>query len=484
MDGSNVTEAAVPTPPEPLAPPRSSYSLRRRLMLGISLGLLAAGLAFFLLIRTYADRAAESAFDRLLAASALSIADGVRIEGGRLTADLPFASHSVLDINPMSRVFYRITAPGGTFITGYPDLGTKLPPVQDATPIFTNSRYLDTNVRIVAIGRFVADPAVGGWVTILVAESTEDRRAFAAEIVQAAFLPTLAIVLIAAVFGWVGIQQSLLPFATLERAINARDPTDLAPLRTSVPREVEALVGALNTLMQRLATVLARMQGFLGDAAHQIRTPLASLRAQIEVALDEKDMGSVEMRLSRAHRNALAITHLTNQLLADTMVAHRSEVKVLVPVDLAALAARTLADIAAAADAPPVMFTQAEGAAPVLILGDEVMLAEALKNLIDNSRKYAGGHGPISVLAAADDGTAWLSVTDRGPGIAPEDRPRVLERFTRGTGAGNTVGSGLGLAIVARVVARHGGTLGFRDEAANGGFTVVLAFPRYKEDAA
>ncbi len=468
-----------------MAAPRTGYSLRRRLMLGMLVGLLAAGLAFFLLIRTYAGRTAERAFDRLLAAAALSIADGVQIENGRLTADLPFASHSILQVNPMSRVFYRISAPDGAFITGYPDLGAQMPPVRDAVPVFADGRFLDTEVRIAAIGRFVADPAAGGWVTILVAESTEDRRSFASEIVQAAFLPTLVTVLIAAASGWIGIQQSLRPLAALEQAISAREPADLAPVSAPVPREVEALVRALNALMQRLAAVLARMQGFLGEAAHQIRTPLAALRAQIEVALDEKDMASVETRLRRAHRNAVAITHLTNQLLADTMVAHRSEAKPLVPVDLAALAARSLADAAAEGDAPPVAFKAPEDGVPILILGDGVMLAEALKNLIDNARKYAGSHGPVvaAVTAEDDSGTVRLSVSDSGPGIAPEDRTRVLERFTRGAGAGGTIGSGLGLAIAARVAARHGGTLDF-SRGADGRFTVSLTFPRHREDEA
>lgn len=462
--------------------PRSGYSLRRRLMLGLSLGLLAAGLAFFLLIRSYASQAAERAFDRLLAASALSIADGVQIENGRLSVDLPFASHSILDVNPMSRVFYRVSAPDGTFITGYPDLGTRIPPARDASPAFTDGRFLDTGVRIAVIGRFVADPAAGGWVTILVAESTEDRHAFAAEIVRAASLPTLAIMLIAAMFGWIVIQQSLRPLAELEKAISVREPAGLTPVRASVPREVEALVKALNMLMERLAAAFARMQGFLGEAAHQIRTPLAGLRAQIEVALDEKDMASIETRLHRAHRNAVAITHLTNQLLADTMVAHRSEARALVPLDLAVLGARTVAGIAADGDDPSITFCPPKDGTVLLILGDDVMLAEALKNLIDNALKYGGGNGPVTVVADESAGAVRLSVTDCGPGIAPEDRGRVCERFARGAGAEGTIGSGLGLAIAARVAARHGGTLDFSGGA--GGFAVTMAFPCFREDTA
>jgi two-component system sensor histidine kinase TctE len=448
-------------------------------MLGLSLGLLTAGIAFFLLIRTYADRAAERAFDRLLAASALSIAGGVQIENGRLTADLPFASHSILNINPMSRVFYRISAPDGTFITGYPGLGAGMRPVHSADPVFADGRFLDTEVRIVTLGRFAADPAAGGWVSILVAESTEDRRAFAAGIVEAALVPMLAIVLLAAVFGWIVIQQALRPLAALEKAISAREPADLAPVNASVPREVEALVNALNTLMQRLAGVFARMQGFLGEAAHQIRTPLAALRAQIEVALDEKDMASIEPRLHRAHRNAVAITRLTSQLLADTMVAHRSEAKPLMPLDAVALAERTVAGTGAAGEDRACIFSPPADGAALLISGDDVMLAEALKNLIDNALKYAGA--PVTVTVAGGD-TVRIAVTDSGPGIALEDRARLCERFARGAGTEGTIGSGLGLAIAARVAAHHGGTLEFSGGA--GAFTVTMTFRRFSEGAA
>ena len=427
------------------------------------------------MLKSYADGAAERAFDRLLLAAALTIADAVQVSEERVSVDLPYASHAILAIAPRSRIFYRVNGPGGALITGYDGLAGKRPEARSTTPEFSYVRFLDASVRVVQLGRFISARGVEGWVTIVSGETREDRDAFAREILVNGFLPTLAMVLAATGSIWLVIRRALKPLADVERAIAARKPTDFSPIGFDAPHEVHQLIATLNSLLKRFGVLLSRMQDFLGDAAHQIRTPLASLQAQVDVALDETDLGAVKQRLERVRRNAHAVTHLANQLLADTMVAHRGESVPFAPVEVADLCSHILEtswsqgiDLAYRSDC---------GDYASWVLGDDVMLSEALKNLIDNARKYGGGQDTIQLEVAATAGTVRVSVSDHGPGIAEHDRAHLTKRFARGAEADRVAGSGLGLAIVADVLERHKGTLQFKDRP-GGGLTVEMSLPR------
>jgi two-component system sensor histidine kinase TctE len=430
----------------------------------------------FFLVRSYAERAAERSFDRLLAASALSIADTVQIEGGRITLDLPYSSHAILASGPRSRVFYRVTAPDGSLVTGYEQLATSLPPASSAEPSFADRAFLDTEIRTVTLGRFVSGANPTGWVTIVVAETKEEQEALAAELLRYFFAPTIAVALLATGLIWLAVHRSLRPLDAIERAIIARQPTDLTPLEAPAPREIRHLVAALNTLMQRFTALLARMQEFLGDAAHQVRSPLASLRSQVEVALDEPQPPALREYLKRIHRNAVTVSHLANQLLTDTMIAHRGEVAELVPVDVLEICEDVIESIYPDGSTKIQLRIDALEFAPI-IMGDRLMLAEAIKNVIRNALTYAGRHGPITValFPSSDERTITISVQDRGPGVPSDDQSKLTQRFVRGKDAGDTIGSGLGLAIVSKVVARHSGTLDISNRP-EGGLIVDLTF--------
>jgi two-component system sensor histidine kinase TctE len=455
---------------------RDGYSLKRRLLFRLSPPLLVLVIGLFFLVRSYAERAAERSFDRLLAASALSIADTIQIEDGKITLDLPYSSHAILAGGRQNRVFYRVTAPDGSLVTGYDDLAKALPAANSAEPTFTDQRFLDADVRTVTLGRFVSGSALAGWVTVIVAETKEEQEALSAELLRYSFGPTIGIAALAIGLIWLAVDRSLAPLNEIERAITARQPTDLTPLDAPAPREIRHLVEALNTFMGRLAAILGQMQDFLGEAAHQIRTPLASLRSQVEVVLDEPHPPALREYLKRVHRNAITISHLANQLLADTMIAHRAEVAEFVPVDLLEMCEDVIESQYLDKNTRIQLAIDALRSAPV-ILGDRVMLAEAIKNIIWNALTYAGRHGPINLaITPSDDRRAvTISVRDQGPGISPDDQLKLTARFVRGKEARDTVGSGLGLAIVSRVVARHGGTLQIANRR-EGGLRVDLTF--------
>lgn len=458
------------------------YSLHRRLVVRLFgvLAVLAAGL--FLFLDAYARRAADAAFDRLLLASALSIADTVQVQDGHFAVDLPYSALGILAQARQDRVFYRVTAPDGGLITGYADLPVKaapagLRPGDGTTQRFHDATYRGMPVRVAVLNRFAAQPDTSGWVTIAVAQTREERGALAHDILANAFFAIVFAVVAAGALIWFGVQRALAPLAALERVIRARQPHDFSPIVLPPPQEVSQLVHAINQVMARLKGNLDTMQTFLADAAHQIRTPLASLRLQAELAAEEDDPARLRRIAQRVHRNAVEASHLTSQLLNHAMVMHRREALEPEAVDLAALLEQVVQRAQVVAEDTPVRLTLPAAAVPP-VPGDAISLREALANLVDNAVKYAGAFGAVDValLPAVDGAGPVVVVTDRGPGISDDEKPRVLERFRRGDSAAGVAGSGLGLSIVRSVAEAHGAALILTDRP-GGGLAVRIAFP-------
>ncbi len=372
------------------------WSLERRLLGGLCciLAVIAGGLYFTL--AAYASRAADRAFDQLLLASALSIADALQFEDGQIAVDLPYAALAILATGRRDRIFYRIASPNGALITGYPDLATALPPAQSSTPRFSDIRYRDTPLRAAVLGRFVALGG-GSWVTIVVAHSRDESAALAGEIFTNAFLPVLLLAVVAGGLIWFGVRRALAPLATIERLVRGREPTDLSPITGPVPSEVRQLLAALNRFMQRLQANLTLMQTFLADAAHQIRTPLATLRAQADLAIEEDDATSLRSYVFKIHRNAALASQVTNQLLSHTMVAHRGQVGARERVDLVALLRQVAQRAEAGGVSPPIELDLRALDGPALVEGDPISLREAFTNLLDNARNYAGDQFPVQI---------------------------------------------------------------------------------------
>jgi two-component system sensor histidine kinase TctE len=242
-----------------------------------------------------------------------------------------------------------------------------------------------------------------------------------------------------------------------------------------VPREVLQLTEALNGFMGRLRAVMAVLQNLVADAAHQVRTPLASLRAQAEVMAEETDPVRLRERAGRVLANASHVSLLINQLLMDATITHRLDAQTRDAVGVSEIVNDTRRRIGMEgkrrlriAIAPQVRRAR--------IRGDKVALREMLRNLVDNALQYAPD-GEVDVEAQAlPGGRVLLSVSDRGPGIQEDEKDAVLERFQRGRSAQGLPGSGLGLAIVRNVVDAHGGSLSLRARA-GGGLVVSVMLP-------
>lgn len=446
-------------------------SIRRRLLLLALLALASASMALFFFLHTYAHSASERAFDRLLGASALTIAGSVQIDDGGVTVEPPFSALAMLPGS--ERVFYQARNSSGNVITGYADLAPDLPLAQSAEPRFAYDEYHDDPIRVATVGRLVSASQYAGWVTVRVAETLGARQSLADEMLNRSLWPLLLVVGLALVLLWFGIQRAFVPLALMEKELRHREPDDLAPLRTPVPREVRRLTEALNGFMQRLVAVMDSMNTLVADAAHQVRTPLASLRAQAEVALEESDPQRLHARVARIHQNATHASQLINQLLMDATISHRLGRGERVAVGLAQVINETRRRIGPL-DAQRLHIHMAASLRRARVIGDRVALREMLRNLVDNALRYGQG-GTVDISVAPVSGYRLaLVVSDRGPGIADADKERVQQRFERGQT--ELPGSGLGLAI-ARVVARaHGGQLWLQDRP-GGGLQVRVVLP-------
>ena len=474
--------------PEHIASERRD-SIRKTLLIYLGVLSLIGAVLLFVAARSYGRAAADRSYDHLLIASALSIADSVALVDGQWQVDLPYAALDLLAMAPEDRVYYRVASREGATITGYADLPAPPSPPLDGKPRLFDAMYRGESTRFVAVSRWVAGPVAQGQAIVQVGQTRIARDALADDVVLRAILAIIAASFAALLLVWIGVHRALRPVQKLERDLSLREPSDLRPVAGAVPLELDQLVGSLNRFMARLSASNETLRAFMGDAAHQMRTPLAALRAQAQLALDEDDPAEQRRSLVVIERNASHMSRLLNQLLSDASAIHRSHLQQFETVDLAELLHQAIFESIPQSGPRPDLRLAATNH-PVLVRGDALLLREAIKNLIDNALKHgqprqgsdpkSGEGGPLQIaLTVSEDGTAptaVLTVADHGPGIAAADAHTVFERFARGRDAADG-GAGLGLAIVKRIVDSHGGSIDLSNRI-GGGLVVTLRLPR------
>lgn len=456
-----------------------SMSLRARLVGMMGLLFLLGMLGIYIGARHYGGYAADRAYDRLLAGSALSIAETLSIAHGEVQVDIPYAALDMLSLAPEDRVFYRIFGPGERLVTGYGDLPGSDDAVAEVersdanAPTFFDADYRGEKVRFALLGRQVAEPGVSGWVWVQIGHTRRARESLADEMVLGAVLPITLITGLALLIVWFGVARALRSLRRAGEDISRRDPADLKPIVEPLPREVAPLVDAINLFMKRLGMSMDTLRAFIAEAAHQMRTPLAALRAQAQEAMESDDAEDLRRGLRAVDRNAAKLSRLLNQLLSDATVIHRSDLRKYEHFDLLQALRRAVRDTVPLHRSARVNIRTAEDKAP--FLGDGLILCEAIKNLIDNAIRHGGeDSGDVELSLQRIPGSYVIQVADRGPGVPNEQRDVVFERFVRGSSGGS--GAGLGLAIVRQAVESHGGTIRLSDRK-DGGLIVEIRLP-------
>lgn len=454
-------------------------SLRGRL-----LRRLAALLAIPLLIGSLSAywngrEAADAAYDRTLLASARAIADGLYTEEGLLRADVPYVALDVFAYDSEGRIFYQVSDLQGRLVSGYdalpaPPPGTPRTDDYPALARFYDGEFDGVGVRVVSLLQPVSEPEMNGMAEIRVAETEGARERMARGLLLDTLWRMGLLALVSLALVWLAVSAALRPLERLRSAVEERQPDDLRPLPlVEAQDELRPLVASLNHFTERLRVQFERQAQFIADASHELRTPLAALKARIELGLREHEPQLWRSTLEKAAQSTDRLTHLANQLLSLARIergaraiaeggAERVELSLLVrelAMALAPLAHQR--GIALALEAE-------EG---VFIHGEPTLLNELVYNLVDNALAHTptGGNVILRVLAPA-----LLEVEDDGPGIPPQERERVFERFYRRNP--QVGGAGLGLAIVGEICRAHLAQISL-DAGGSGGLRVRVSFP-------
>jgi two-component system sensor histidine kinase TctE len=364
---------------------------------------------------------------------------------------------------------YAVTGEDGALLAGEP--GVPLAPA-GGNPAFGHGVLHDQPVRVATFRTAVAGRAIRVSVAENVSWRESTARYFIASTLARDALQLIVLVLLVLL----GVRQGLRPLLALRDRLAARSAGELEPLdESSVPAELRTLVGALNGLFARVRAATAAQQEFVAAAAHQLRTPLAGMQAQLELLERDPAAQAVRERIRALRDGVKRLAHTANQLLA----LARAEDSATLARDFRAVDLSVLIEDAVTAQLDRALAKGIDlGAetAAATVTGVEWLLRELLANLIDNALTYTPAGGVVTLRCGAADGGVYLEVEDDGPGIPPEERPRVVERFQRAAGAGGS-GSGLGLAIVSDIVALHRARFELGEGAGGRGTRARVEFP-------
>lgn len=430
------------------------FSLKRQLLVWLLLPQLVLWLMGGVLAFRVALTYAENTIDQSLTQSVRSLARQVKPLGSGLLIDFPRAAQDIMEQDPNDRVTYMVSSPPGSFLLG----NGKLPGPDGRIAVPANEPLLyevlidGKPMRVASIDLSFGDGFTDQTMRVQVAKSLVAQQRIARELVRDVLFPLLILGAVLSVLVYAGIRRGLAPLQRLEAQLAHRTTASLSPIEmTQAPEEVHSLANALNQLLTTLRRSLSQEKRFLNDAAHQLRTPLAGLISQTELAMQETEPEALKQRLLKVHTGAQRSAHLVHQLLS----LARTEAEVaLRPVDVAALAREVAREWTPRALSAGIDLGY-EGEDALTVAGDKLLLREALNNLIDNALRYAGQGAKVTLRAEIRDGLCVLEVEDNGPGLTQENREHVFERFWRASELPG--GCGLGLSIVAEIAKRHGG---------------------------
>lgn len=459
---------------------RENGSLRRRLFVQLLLGFAVLAFALFLSVRYVASTSATLTQDTLLRASALSIASEIRIVKGKPFVDLPYSALANLGIAGNDRVFYSVRYKKGELLTGYEKLALGVSLKNRAEPQFLTTDYQNVEIRAVVLNKTLLHAGQRFELVVTVAQTRDAYHELTASIALTAATVGIGFFIIAGLLGMIAISNALRPLRDISSALAKRESNDFSPIEAQTPTEVRPLVEALNAFIIQLRTTFETSEQFIVEAAHRIRTPLAAVTAQTELAYRAAKSPAMKNRLGRALRSAHQTNRITTQLLNQAMITYRSSRVKVEKLDLGSVIGAAVHDLDAAADLRTMDFDIHLGS-DLLVYGDEIALTEAVRNIVDNAIKY-GPDGSEITIEAAVDSTEFvkLSITDQGAGVAESEQARVAERFQRGSNVGETIGSGLGLAIVKQVVSNYGGHMQL-ENIPDQGFCVSLFLSRNRQ---
>lgn len=430
-------------------------SLRNRLRLTLIGGAAVLAILLFVVVRGYAAQIAQQGQDSILAASVTSILDTAILRDGEVDVDFPYASLSMLSTESDDRVFYAIYQ-DETLLSGYASL-----PFTANTPGTRNAQQSQTPdgspVRIATASRTLVGANTRTVVTVSVAQTQEALGVTLNRISRNVAYFGAGFFFLAVLLSSWAISTTIRPLNRLTTSITRRGPKDLSPVASPVPTEMASLVASLNRLMGRLNTSLKQSEDFIAEAAHRVRTPLATVRSHAEATLQRVDRDENRKALRAMIRAIDESSRAAGQLLDHAMITFRADHLERQDVDLVDLLNELILRLTPVAEMKDINL-HIEGDDHVLVAGDAILLQNAIRNLIDNALKYSPVESNI-VINVSSLPRPQIEIRDQGPGFPPDEIAGLVSRFSRGTNAKGIIGSGLGLTIAQEVAQAHGGHL-------------------------
>ncbi|MEP2718058.1 sensor histidine kinase N-terminal domain-containing protein [Pseudophaeobacter sp.] len=430
-------------------------SLRNRLAVTLIGGATILAVLLFLVVRNYAAQIAQQGQDSILAASVSSILDAAVLRDNQVEIDFPYASFSMLTTPADDRVFYAIYR-DDELLSGYVDL-PRPDHIAAQAHHYQTLTYSGTPVRISTASRVLLGADLRTRVTVSVAQTQDALSDTLNSISRNVASVGFGFFVLAVLLSFWVTSTTVAPLNRLARSVTRRGPQDLSPVAQPVPTEMVPLVSSLNSLMARLNQSLTQSEDFIAEAAHRVRTPLATVRSYAETTLQRVDKEENRQALRSMVRAIDESSRAAGQLLDHAMISFRADQLEYQDLDLVELVQDLVLRLAPVAEMKDIEL-RLDLPEPVPVKGDSILLQNAIRNLIDNALKYSPSESIIDIRVSSDP-RSQVEVRDQGPGFPPDEIADLALRFSRGNNATGTIGSGLGLTIAQDVALAHGGAM-------------------------
>jgi len=432
-----------------------SGSLRSRLTLILIGGAAMLAMLLYGVARLYAAQIAQQGQDSILAASATSILDAAILRDGAVEVDFPYAALSMLSTASDDRVFYAIYQ-DDALLSGYEAL-TGPNGASGTRGTFSSETPDGAPIRVATDSRTLLGADTRTVITVSVAQTQDALQVTLNRISRNVALFGVGFFALSVLLSFWATSATINPLRRLTSSITRRGPQDLSPVASPVPSEMVSLVASLNRLMGRLDKALAQSEDFIAEAAHRVRTPLATVRSHAEVMLQRVDQAENRRALRSMIRAIDESSRAAGQLLDHAMITFRTDHLEREDVNLMDLLQELVLRLAPVAEMKDIIL-HIEGEDRVVVAADAILLQNAIRNLIDNALKYSPVESDITIRVTSHPGTR-IEIRDQGPGFPPDQIATLVSRFSRGDNAKGIIGSGLGLTIAQEVAEAHGGKL-------------------------
>nr|WP_237212767.1 sensor histidine kinase [Ruegeria lacuscaerulensis] len=413
---------------------------------------------FVLAVRLVGERIAQSAQDSALFAAAASIASSMHSDNGELQLDLPHSAFAMLEAISEDSIFYRVSV-GSRTVTGDDELSVITPASPLAERAYATEEFRGEPVRILTVPRALDVEGVFTNVSITLAHTRQGFHSTVSQIQSIATGVGIGFFIVSVALCLLASQSALKPLKSLVNAIERRGPEDLRPVNREVPSEVAPLITALNSFIVRLSGSLDKAEEFIAEAAHRIRTPMALVQTNAEIALRFAETSKSRGKIREIIVAARESSRSASQLLDHATVAFRAENPQLAPISLSELIERSISRFFPIAEMKGITLTVSPTKSNVIVAVDSLLMQSAIGNVLDNAIKYSESDTTVDISYGVLNDYGFINISDQGPGFSDGDIKHATELFFRGKKTESTEGTGLGLKIVSDALNVHNGRL-------------------------